>query len=84
MAQLTDQQQELLQVSDDLYARFGTSLEPHHNGQFIAISPDGGTVHGPDRFLVLEEAAKRFGKDNFIFRKIGSAALGKWRRSVAR
>lgn len=83
MARLTSRQQMLLQRNESLYARFGAPLEPHHNGEFIAISDKGEVMHGPDRLLVLEQATKCFGPDGFVFRRIGSAALGKWRTLVA-
>lgn len=84
MAQLTDQQESMIERSERLYSRFGGALESEHRGEFIAISDDGQVVFDPDRFVVLQTATERFGRDGFVFRKIGSPTLGKWRRGVAR
>lgn len=64
---------------DALYEQFGRLLEPEHNGEFVAIGDDGGTILGSDELTVAQEAIKRFGPGCFALRRIGARAEGYWR-----
>lgn len=72
-------EQERIDRDDDLYERFGKPLEGDHEGEFVAISSKGETIVGPDDIGILQQALDRFGSGNFAFRRVGEAALGKWR-----
>lgn len=71
-----DQQRE--SQADELYERFAKPLERYQWGRYVAISPAGETLLGDDLLQVLEQAARRFGPGNFVF-KVGNRAVGKWR-----
>jgi hypothetical protein len=70
-----------LQADDSLYEKYGKPLENHHTGEFVAIGKDGRIVLGPDDIEVLKKAITLFGSGNFVFRRVGFKALGKWRRA---
>jgi hypothetical protein len=61
----------------ELYERYGKPLETAHAGEYLAVSPTGKTVIGPDLLSVTKEAAESFGPGNIVF-KIGDIAVGKW------
>ena len=46
-------QDELNRQFDELYARFGKTLEASHRGEYLAISPDGRTIIGATLLDVL-------------------------------
>jgi len=74
---------ELQQRADEaerLYQRFAKQLEAEHQGKFVAIAPDGRLIIESDQIRALEQAISQFGSGNFALRKIGSRALGRWRR----
>jgi hypothetical protein len=64
--------------ADALYERHGKPFEAAHNGEYVAISPDGRTILGSSVREVLLRAKEAFGPGNFVF-KIGAKAVGKWR-----
>ncbi|MEW6417123.1 MAG: hypothetical protein AB1480_03260 [Nitrospirota bacterium] len=68
------------EADDRLYERYAKSLEDKHKGEFVAISRDGQVIWGKDDVAVLREAIKNFGSGNFALRRVGSRAIGKWRR----
>lgn len=70
-------QEQLKQTGNDLYERYAKPLEAQHRGEYVAVSPEGGTILGPTVRDVLRKATDRFGAGNFIF-KIGEKAVGKW------
>lgn len=70
--------QERKRQADALYERHGKPLEAQHQGEYVAISPDGRTILGPSVLEVLQRAKGTFGPGNFIF-KVGARAVGKWR-----
>ena len=59
---------------DLLYEKYGKPLEANHWGEFVAISPDGRTVFGPDIHKVSANATKSLGW-HYLF-KIGEKVLG--------
>ena len=63
---------------DELYERHGTPLEADHLGQYLAVSPDGRTVLGPDLLDVACQAKEQLGPGCFLY-KIGERAVGAWR-----
>jgi glutathione synthase/RimK-type ligase-like ATP-grasp enzyme len=67
---------------EKLYEQFAKQLEAEHSGKFVAIAQDGNLIVESDQILALQKAIKTFGKGNFAFRKIGSRALGKWRKRI--
>ncbi|MBM2826007.1 MAG: hypothetical protein HW403_71 [Dehalococcoidia bacterium] len=69
---------QLMQQSEELYDKYGKPLESDHQGEYLAISPEGKTLLGQDLLEVMKEATDTFGPGNFIF-KVGDKAVGKWR-----
>ena len=67
---------DLMELSDDLYERYGKPLEPEHWGEFIAISRKGETVLGTDRTEVSGRALKETGRGFFLF-KVGEKSVGR-------
>lgn len=65
-----------------LYQRYGQALEPQHQGEFLAISPDGHLIRGSDELTVAQEAIAHFGPGNFALRRIGMEAEIRWRRPL--
>jgi hypothetical protein len=63
--------------ADRLYERYGKPLERDHEGEYVAISPEGETVLGPDLLRVAEEAEGKLGPDHTLFR-LGPRVVGKW------
>ena len=74
---ITPQNQSLLQQSDELYEQYGKPLEKTHLGKYIAISPSGKTLIAGNILKIMQEAKKKLGPGNFIF-KIGERSAGKW------
>lgn len=70
--------QETQELAEQLYERFGKSLETKHMGEYVAISPTGNTVLGTTVLEVADKAADTLGPDNFIF-KVGERSVGRWR-----
>ena len=66
-----------LEESDMLYEQHGKPLEAQHRGEYLAVSPQGGTLIGPDLDELIDKAIEKLGAGNFIF-KIGDVAVGKW------
>lgn len=71
---MTTEQDELKRLADHLYEKFGKPLEADHEGEYVAISPEGKTILGP----TLIEVAHKSGPGSFLF-KVGPKAVGKWR-----
>lgn len=70
--------QERKELADELCEKYGKPLETEHRGEYVAVSPQGQTVVGPNLLDVAQEARAIFGPGNFLF-KIGTKAVGKWR-----
>ena len=66
-----------LEDSDMLYEQYGKPLEAQHRGEYLAVSPQGDTLIGPDLDKLIDKAVEKLGAGNFIF-KIGDVAVGKW------
>ena len=64
---------------DELYRRFAKSLEQEHEGEFVAISREGAVIVSKDDIEVVQKALEKFGSGNFILRRVGYKAIGKWR-----
>ena len=71
-----------LEESDILYEQYGKPLEAQHRGEYLAVSPQGDTLIGPDLDELIDKAVEKLGSGNFIF-KIGDVAVGKWRPRCA-
>ena len=69
---------ELKQISDNLYEKYGKPLETEHYGQYVAISRAGKVVLGPTVLDVMDRARTIMGPGNFIF-KVGEKSVGKIR-----
>lgn len=72
-------QKQLNNTGDDLYKKYGKSLEGKHWGEYIAISKAGKTVLGNDLIKVMKKSLADFGPGSFVF-KVGEKAVYKWRR----
>ena len=53
---MTAERDQRKQQGDSLYEQYGKPLEEEHEGQYIAITPDGKTVLGEDLLEVAEQA----------------------------
>lgn len=62
-----------------LYERYGKPLEPEHQGEYVAIGPDGDVILGLDDVSVSQQASARFGSGNYAFRRLGHPWEEKWR-----
>ena len=59
-----------------LYEQYGKPLEAQHRGEYLAVSPQGNILIGPDLDELIDRAVEKLGSGNFIF-KIGDVAVGK-------
>lgn len=66
------------QEDEQLYERYGKSLEKSHKGEYVAIGRDGTTILGKTDIEVLEKAINVFGSGNFAFKRIGHHTFGQW------
>jgi len=71
-------EEERKRQADALYERYGKPLEQEHEGQYVAISPEGKILLGSTMLDVLRDARASFGPGNFIF-KVRTRAVGRWR-----
>ena len=55
------------QEAERLYEKYGKPLEAEHQGQYLAISPEGQTLLGPTLLEVLKQARRRLKKPGFIW-----------------
>ena len=70
-------QDQLNRRFDELYAKFGKPLEASHQGEYLAISPDGRTFVGSTLLEALDGAKAQFREGAFLYR-IGEPAVGQW------
>ena len=63
--------------ADGLYELYAKPFEEEHEGEYIAISPEGKVVLGPDLLRVAEEAEQTLGPEHTLFR-LGPRIVGKW------
>ena len=61
-----------------LYERYGKPLEATHNGQYLAIGPEGQIILGEDDSELFRKAIESFGSGRFGFFRVGHPALEKW------
>jgi hypothetical protein len=66
--------QDIQQLGDALYDRFGAPLEAEHWGEYVAISRNGQLVRSPDLDELLDTADKVLGLGSFVF-KIGERVV---------
>ncbi|HTE84260.1 MAG TPA: hypothetical protein VK821_05980 [Dehalococcoidia bacterium] len=65
---MTAERDKQKQQGDSLYEQYGKPLEEEHEGQYIAITPDGKTLLGDSVVEVAEKAKDEFGPGSFLFR----------------
>jgi hypothetical protein len=63
-----------------LYEQYGKPLELAHNGEYVAIAPDGETILGESATDVLQRAVRAFGSGNFALARVGHRTFGRWLR----
>jgi hypothetical protein len=68
----------LTEQAERLYERYGKPLEREHEGEYVAIFPDGTTVLGPSPQEALDKAMDTVGPGSFVF-KLGEKAVWRWR-----
>lgn len=56
------------QEGDRLYQRYAKPVEKEHEGQYIAITPDGKTILGNSVLEVAQKAKDEFGPGSFLFK----------------
>lgn len=64
-----------MQTYNSVYRQYVQPLEAEHNGQFVAVSPDGELLFGDSLVEVTKQASEQFHKGNFLF-KVGSRTIG--------
>ena len=64
------------QEIDKIYEQYVKPLESQHQGEYIAVSPQGQVVLAPSFVEALQQGSQQFGKGNFIF-KVGEKVVGK-------
>ena len=74
----TENQRDLNQQADRLYAQYVQPLEQEHRGEFAIVAQDGRILLGNDLLTLTDQAVAELGPGSFTF-KIGEKALGKWR-----
>ncbi len=65
-----------------LYEQYGRPLEKEHEGDCLAIGPDGQTILGENDVEVLRQAIDTFGSGNFAFVRVGRRTFGQWLSSA--
>lgn len=66
-------------LDDEVYERYASHLEKDNKGKYVVIGPSGEILISENDIEILQVALQRFGRGKFVFRKIGSKVLGKWR-----
>lgn len=56
------------QEGDRLYEQYAKPVEKEHEGQYIAITPDGKTILGNSVLEVAQKAKDEFGPGSFRFK----------------
>jgi len=74
----TENQADLTEQSDQLYAQYVKPLEQEHRGEFAAVSPDGKLVLAKTLVDAMKQAEQTLPPGNFLF-KVGDVAVDKWR-----
>ena len=78
MAALTRADDDRKRQADELYERYARPIEAQHPGEYVAISPGGGTVFAATVQDVVEKAVETFGPGAFVF-KVGEKTVWRWR-----
>ena len=78
LAKDQDRIKEQLARERRLYNLYAKHLEPEHNGEFVAISPDGKVIVGKRDGEVLKRAVNIFGRGNFAMARIGHEVMHEW------
>ncbi|HZS01153.1 MAG TPA: hypothetical protein VFE37_20715 [Chloroflexota bacterium] len=63
---------------DAVYDRYARPLEADHWGEYVAVSPGGEVLVGPELLDVAQRAREAFGAGNYLFR-VGPRTVGRWR-----
>ena len=74
----SDQKAEATRRYYEHYDQYGKLFEPEHNGEYLAISPDGRTILGATLLEVMKKASAQFGPGNRLY-KVGERAVFRWR-----
>jgi hypothetical protein len=61
-----------------LYEQYGKPIEQDHNGEYLAIGPDGQTILGKRSGELLRKAVETFGSGNFGIFRVGHDAYADW------
>lgn len=78
MASIQKWMEQRRQKDEELYEKYGKTLERTHKGSFVAIGPDGQTILGKDSTKVLQKAIVAFGSGNFALTRLGYRTFGQW------
>ena len=70
---------EIIAKNDALYKKHAKHLEQTRQGDYVAIAYDGQIIVEKDCAKLLQEAVDKFGRGNFVCRRIGYDYLLKWR-----
>lgn len=65
-------------IDQQLYERYGRPLEREHEGEYVAIGPEGQLILGSSDVEVLEQAIDAFGSGNFALGRVGHRTFGRW------
>ena len=76
----TADQQRQLDEADQIYDRYAKPLEAEHDGEFVAVTPDGRTFLGPSVSDVMQRVVDVVGpgSGSHVF-KVGQRVAGRWR-----
>ena len=74
------EQQRQLDEADETYERYAKPLEAEHDGEFVAVTPDGRTFLGPSVSHVMQQVLDAVGpgSGSHVF-KLGQRVVGRWR-----
>ncbi len=64
----TVEQQERTRVANELYDRYAKPVEDEHEGQYVAIHPDGRMVFAGTVKETMDKALNELGKGVFLFK----------------
>jgi hypothetical protein len=74
----TENQAQLKQQSDQLYAQYVKPLEREHSGKFIAVAKDGRTVLASDLLTLADEAVEQLGRYVFTSATVPPRSKHSW------
>lgn len=65
-------------LADELYEKYGKPLEAEHQGEYVAITPDGRTILATTVREAAQKAVEALGPGSYLF-KVGEKAVWRWR-----